>query len=50
MEDAKEPQVLFTGFNQDASCIAIGVQNGFKIYNSFPVKKTFERVFEGGIG
>ena len=49
MEEEDKRVVLFAGFNQDAGCIAIGVQNGFKIFNSTPLKKTFERVFEGGI-
>jgi len=38
-----ENQILFVDFNQDGSCIAVGTEKGFKIYNSYPFKETFER-------
>jgi hypothetical protein len=38
-----EDQMLFVTFNQDASCFAVGTEKGFKIFNSFPFKDSFER-------
>ncbi|KAG2386694.1 hypothetical protein C9374_002438 [Naegleria lovaniensis] len=42
--------ILFLGFNQDFSCMAAGVSNGFRIYNCDPYKETFKREFSGSIG
>lgn len=42
-------ELLYTGFNQDSTCFAAGMDNGFIIYNSNPFKRTFHRVFKGGI-
>jgi WD40 repeat protein len=43
-------ELLFLGFNQDFSCIAAGVTNGFRIFNCDPYKETFKREFSGSIG
>ncbi|KAL0486032.1 autophagy-related protein ATG18 [Acrasis kona] len=40
----------FLGFNQDFSCVAAGVINGFRIFNCDPYKETFKREFSGSIG
>lgn len=45
-----EDEVHYIGFNQDAGCFAIGTETGFKIYNTNPIKNTFSREFDGGIG
>ena len=29
-------EIIFLGFNQDQSCITVGTQTGFKIYQSDP--------------
>jgi len=41
--ESVEDQMLFVTFNQDASCFAVGTEKGFKIFNSFPFKDSFER-------
>ena len=41
--ETSEDQMLFVTFNQDASCFAVGTEKGFKIFNSFPFKDSFER-------
>ena len=43
-------QILYTTFNQDSSCIAIGTEKGFKIFNTSPLKDNFSRKLDGGIG
>jgi len=41
--ESVEDQMLFVTFNQDSSCFAVGTEKGFKIFNSFPFKDSFER-------
>jgi len=36
-------ELYFIGFNQDHSCMAAGVSNGFRIFNCVPYKETFKR-------
>ena len=43
-------KILTFTFNQDKSCIAIGTENGFMIYNTNPFKSSFKRDMKGGIG
>ena len=35
--------ILYMNFNQDSSCICIGTETGFHIYNSEPFKNIFSR-------
>jgi WD repeat-containing protein 45 len=44
-------ELLYANFNQDHSCFAVGVNNGFAVFNAIPFKETFRRIFSnGGIG
>lgn len=45
-----EDSLLFSTFNQDGSNFAIGTEKGFRIYNSYPLRYTVQRILYGGIG
>lgn len=36
-------QVLCVNFNQDYSCISVGTQSGYRIYNSDPFTKCYSK-------
>lgn len=40
---------LFLGFNQDFSCFACGLENGFQVWNASPLKQRYQRELDGGI-
>ena len=44
--EAKEKELLFVGFNQDNQCFSVGINDGFKFYNTEPFKMIFERMLE----
>ena len=48
MESLKS-EILSTQFNQDGSCFIIITPNGFRIYNTEPYKKSFEKIIPKGI-
>jgi len=43
MDNKTEDEIIYSGFNQDSSCFAIGTEKGFQIYNTYPFKNSFER-------
>ena len=44
-----EEHVLYLTFNQDGSCFCIGTENGFFVYNTYPLKLSCKREMGGGI-
>lgn len=52
VEPAEPPtnKIIDISFNQDQGCFAISTEKGFKIFNSYPFKDTFQRDFDAGIG
>eukprot|EP00826_Nyctotherus_ovalis_P064971 TRINITY_DN953_c0_g1_i7.p2 TRINITY_DN953_c0_g1~~TRINITY_DN953_c0_g1_i7.p2 ORF type:complete len:372 (+),score=98.92 TRINITY_DN953_c0_g1_i7:82-1197(+) len=42
--------ILDISFNQDQGCFTISTEQGFRIFNSYPFKDTFNRDFDSGIG
>ena len=42
-------KILNISFNQDNSCFSISTEKGFKIYETFPFQKEYERNIGGGI-
>ncbi|KAH8547866.1 WD40-repeat-containing domain protein [Umbelopsis sp. PMI_123] len=47
--DKSSNELLFINFNQDFSCISVGIKNGYKIYNCDPFGKCYSKS-DGGIG
>ena len=36
--DIEDDKMIDISFNQDNSCFSIGTENGFKIYQTYPLK------------
>lgn len=44
MQDiSKDEGLLYMSFNQDQSCLVVGTERGFKIYDTNPFKLRHER-------
>ena len=39
----KQNKILYINFNQDFTCISIGTDEGYLIYNVEPIKLIFEK-------
>ena len=46
----KNEDILCISFNQNQDCFAVGTENGFRIFNTQPIKETYSRDLGGGIG
>mmetsp|Transcript_40977 Transcript_40977/g.103225 ORF Transcript_40977/g.103225 Transcript_40977/m.103225 type:complete len:351 (-) Transcript_40977:42-1094(-) len=42
-----ESEILFINFNQDASCISVGLKDGFRVYTTHPFSKTYHNPIGG---
>ena len=49
INEKKNDKILSISFNQDNSCFSVGLENGFKIYETNPFKKQYKRTMDGGI-
>jgi len=50
IEEYKNGDLLFLGFNQDSTCAVAGTTKGFRVFNMNPFKETFKRDLDGGVG
>ena len=49
INENKIDKILNISFNQDNSCFSIGLENGFMIYETHPIKNQYKRSMDGGI-
>ena len=43
-------RILDVSFNQDQGCFSVSTDKGFRIFNTYPFKDTFQRELDAGIG
>jgi WD40 repeat protein len=48
-KEQKPLKILHISFNQDYSCFSIGTEEGFRVYETNPLKNQYERKMDGGI-
>ena len=48
--NTKDDGLLYLSFNQDQSCLVVGTETGFRIYDTIPFKLRYQRILNGGIG
>ena len=46
----KDDGLLYLSLNQDQSCLVVGTETGFRVYDTVPLKLRYQRVLNGGIG
>ena len=39
----KDEGLLYMSLNQDQSCLVVGTENGFKLYDTIPFKLRYQR-------
>ena len=49
INENKIDKILNISFNQDNSCFSIGLENGFMVYGTYPIKNQYKRNMDGGI-
>ena len=46
----KDDGLLYLSLNQDQTCLVVGTETGFRLYDTIPLKLRYQRVLNGGIG
>ena len=46
----KDDSLLYLSINQDQSCLVVGTESGFRLYDLVPFKLRYQRILNGGIG
>ena len=46
----KDDGLLYLSFNQDQTCLVVGTETGFRVYDTNPFKLRYQRILNGGIG
>ena len=49
INENKIDKILNISFNQDNSCFSLGLENGFMVYGTYPIKNKYKRSMDGGI-
>ncbi|ATZ52618.1 Bchsv2 [Botrytis cinerea B05.10] len=50
IENSRNPTALSASFNHDASCFAVGLDTGFRVFNTEACQQRVARDFNGGVG
>jgi hypothetical protein len=40
---SQNERLLYMSLNQDQTCIVVGTENGFKVYDTIPIKLRYQR-------
>ena len=43
MDTSKEDNLLYISLNQDQTCLVVGTEKGFKVYDTIPFKLRYQR-------
>lgn len=43
MQKSQDDGLLYISLNQDQSCLVLGTENGFKVYDTIPIKLRYQR-------
>ena len=43
MDNASKEDLLYMSLNQDQTCLVVGTENGFKVYDTIPFKLRYQR-------